>query len=43
MGPFVADVIPAMMMYRVKVCGSEWTDADIAELIDQVMVSLLGA
>lgn len=32
------DVIPAMMMYRSKVCGSEWSDADIADLIDQVAV-----
>ncbi|WP_371775789.1 TetR/AcrR family transcriptional regulator [Streptomyces sp. NBC_01438] len=30
------DVIPAMMMYRSKVCGSEWSDGEIAELIDQV-------
>ncbi|ROQ70046.1 TetR family transcriptional regulator [Streptomyces sp. 840.1] len=30
------DVIPAMMMYRSKVCGSEWSDGDIAELIDEV-------
>lgn len=22
--PFVVDVIPAMLMYRTKVCGSEW-------------------
>ncbi|GHE51832.1 TetR/AcrR family transcriptional regulator [Streptomyces vinaceus] len=42
-GPFVVDVIPAMMMYRAKVCGSEWTDADITEMIDQVMVPLLRA
>ncbi|MEV0413643.1 TetR/AcrR family transcriptional regulator [Streptomyces sp. NPDC050448] len=41
--PFVADVIPAMMMYRAKVCGSEWADPDIAEMIDQVMVPLLRA
>ncbi|MFE2143832.1 TetR/AcrR family transcriptional regulator [Streptomyces sp. NPDC059456] len=39
--PFVADVIPAMMMYRAKVCGSEWADPDIAEMIDRVMVPLL--
>lgn len=32
------DVIPAMMMYRSKVCGSEWTDGDIVDLIDQVAV-----
>jgi AcrR family transcriptional regulator len=37
----VLDVIPAMMMYRSKVCGSEWPDAYIAELIDQIMVPLL--
>ncbi|MGW7368205.1 TetR/AcrR family transcriptional regulator [Streptomyces sp. NPDC054841] len=37
----VCDVIPAMMMYRSKVCGSEWEDMDIAEMIDRVMVPLL--
>lgn len=37
----VCDVIPAMMMYRSKVCGSEWRDEDLVELIDQVMVPLL--
>ncbi|MER6319793.1 TetR/AcrR family transcriptional regulator [Streptomyces sp. NPDC001581] len=42
-GPFVVDVIPAMLMYRTKVCGSEWGDAEIAELIDEVMVPLLRA
>uniref|UniRef100_A0AAU2JX70 TetR/AcrR family transcriptional regulator n=1 Tax=Streptomyces sp. NBC_00049 TaxID=2903617 RepID=A0AAU2JX70_9ACTN len=40
-GPFVMDVIPAMMMYRAKMCGSEWVDADIEGLIDEVMVPLL--
>ncbi|MEU6314834.1 TetR/AcrR family transcriptional regulator [Streptomyces sp. NPDC047014] len=40
-GPLVVDVIPAMLMYRSKVCGSEWEDAEIAELIDGVMVPLL--
>ncbi|MFB6822749.1 TetR/AcrR family transcriptional regulator [Streptomyces virginiae] len=40
-GPFVVDVIPAMLMYRAKVCGSEWEDADITALIDEVMVPLL--
>ncbi|MFD9305533.1 TetR/AcrR family transcriptional regulator [Streptomyces sp. NPDC060048] len=40
-GPFLVEVIPAMMMYRAKVCGSEWRDADIAEMIDEVMVPLL--
>ncbi|MFD9336568.1 TetR/AcrR family transcriptional regulator [Streptomyces sp. NPDC060028] len=40
-GPLVVDVIPAMMMYRTKMCGSEWAEADIAEMIDEVMVPLL--
>ncbi|WP_406430072.1 TetR/AcrR family transcriptional regulator [Streptomyces sp. NBC_01589] len=34
------EVIPAMMMYRSKVCGSEWTDGELAEMIDQVVVPL---
>jgi AcrR family transcriptional regulator len=37
----VCDVIPAMMMYRSKVCGSEWGEADLVAMIDQVMVPLL--
>ncbi|MGW6744625.1 TetR/AcrR family transcriptional regulator [Streptomyces sp. NPDC055025] len=42
-GALVCDVIPALMMFRSKVCGSEWTDGEIAEMIDQVMVPLLQA
>ncbi|MEU1131167.1 TetR/AcrR family transcriptional regulator C-terminal ligand-binding domain-containing protein [Streptomyces sp. NPDC005900] len=38
---YVCDVIPAMLMYRSKVCGSEWRDEDFEALIDQVMVPLL--
>ncbi|CUM37981.1 TetR/AcrR family transcriptional regulator [Streptomyces gardneri] len=37
----VLDVIPALMMYRSKVCGSEWPDGEIADMIDRVMVPLL--
>lgn len=37
----VSEVLPAMLMYRSKVCGSEWTDEEIAEVIDGVMVPLL--
>ncbi len=37
----VLDVIPAMMMYRSKVCGSEWADDEVADVIDRVMVPLL--
>ncbi|MEV5981718.1 TetR/AcrR family transcriptional regulator [Streptomyces sp. NPDC052114] len=38
---YVCDVIPAMLMYRSKVCGSEWGDEEFEALIDQVMVPLL--
>ncbi|MER5438687.1 TetR/AcrR family transcriptional regulator [Streptomyces sp. NPDC002790] len=37
----VCDVIPALMMYRSKVCGSEWGEGDLVEMIDHVMVPLL--
>ncbi|WP_406003535.1 TetR/AcrR family transcriptional regulator [Streptomyces sp. NBC_00829] len=40
-GDLIFDVIPGLMMYRAKVCGSEWPDLDISEMIDQVMVPLL--
>ncbi|MCI3271911.1 TetR/AcrR family transcriptional regulator [Streptomyces cylindrosporus] len=38
---YVFDAIPAMMMYRSKMRGSEWGDRDIEEMIDQLMVPLL--
>jgi AcrR family transcriptional regulator len=38
---YVFDAVPAMMMYRSKVCGSEWTDREIEEMIDRLMVPLL--
>ncbi|MFF6998328.1 TetR/AcrR family transcriptional regulator [Streptomyces sp. NPDC008313] len=38
---YVRDVIPAMMMYRSKVCASEWSDLDLEQMIDRVMVPLL--
>ncbi|MCX4983953.1 TetR/AcrR family transcriptional regulator [Streptomyces sp. NBC_00572] len=37
----VIDVIPAMMMYRSKVCASEWPDGELADLVDRIMVPLL--
>ncbi|MEV0094444.1 TetR/AcrR family transcriptional regulator [Streptomyces sp. NPDC050738] len=40
-GDLIFDVIPGLMMYRSKVCASEWEDGDIARMIDQVMVPLL--
>lgn len=39
--PMVSDVIPAMLMYRAKVCGSEWPDSEIAEMIDGLVVPML--
>ncbi|MFJ2830276.1 TetR/AcrR family transcriptional regulator [Streptomyces sp. NPDC087263] len=39
--PYVFDAIPAMMMYRSKVCASEWNDRDLEEMVDQLMVPLL--
>ncbi|MEV8030926.1 TetR/AcrR family transcriptional regulator [Streptomyces sp. NPDC086182] len=39
---YVFDAVPAMMMYRSKVCASEWSDMDLQEMIDQLMVPLLG-
>ncbi|SOD82402.1 TetR/AcrR family transcriptional regulator [Streptomyces sp. Ag109_G2-15] len=38
---YVFDAIPAMMMYRSKMCGSEWNDRDLEEMIDQLMLPLL--
>jgi AcrR family transcriptional regulator len=38
---YVFDAIPAMMMYRSKVCGSEWSDQEIEEMLDQLMLPLL--
>jgi AcrR family transcriptional regulator len=38
---YVLDAIPAMMMYRSKMCTSEWNDRDLEEMIDQLMLPLL--
>ncbi|MFI5962407.1 TetR/AcrR family transcriptional regulator [Streptomyces asoensis] len=38
---YVLDVIPAMMMYRSKMCGCEWNDDDLDEMIDRLMLPLL--
>ncbi|MFI8190211.1 TetR/AcrR family transcriptional regulator [Streptomyces sp. NPDC085946] len=38
---YVLDAIPAMMMYRSKVCGSEWSDAEVEEMIDLLVLPLL--
>ncbi|MEU9479611.1 TetR/AcrR family transcriptional regulator [Streptomyces sp. NPDC048191] len=38
---YVFDAVPAMMMYRSKVCASEWCDRELEEMIDQLMLPLL--
>ncbi|MGW2704629.1 TetR/AcrR family transcriptional regulator [Streptomyces sp. NPDC001340] len=38
---YVFDAIPAMMMYRSKMCGCEWNEQDLEEMIDQLMLPLL--
>ncbi|MGP3923790.1 MULTISPECIES: TetR/AcrR family transcriptional regulator [unclassified Streptomyces] len=40
-GEHVADVLPALMMYRSKVCSSELPKQEITEFVDEVMVPLL--
>ncbi|MFB7514459.1 TetR/AcrR family transcriptional regulator [Streptomyces sp. NPDC056144] len=37
----VLDVIPALMMYRSKVRGSEWPDGEVGDMIDRVMMPLI--
>ncbi len=39
--PYIYDAMPAMMMYRSKVCASEWEPNDLEEMIDHLMVPLL--
>ncbi|MDR6979254.1 AcrR family transcriptional regulator [Streptomyces sp. 3330] len=38
---YVLDAIPAMMMYRSKMCGCEWNDRELDEMIDGLMLPLL--
>ncbi|MFR9799019.1 TetR/AcrR family transcriptional regulator [Streptomyces sp. MS06] len=38
---YVLDAMPAMMMYRSKMCASEWNDREIEEMIDRLMLPLL--
>ncbi|MBB5929984.1 AcrR family transcriptional regulator [Streptomyces echinatus] len=38
---YVFDAIPAMMMYRSKMCASEWNDRDLEEMVDLLMLPLL--
>ena len=42
-GDIIADVVPALMMYRAKLGGRDICDRDIVEVVDQVMLPLLRA
>ncbi|GAA1404679.1 TetR/AcrR family transcriptional regulator [Kitasatospora putterlickiae] len=39
--PVVADVVPAMLLYRVKVCGRETGPEFVDQLVDEVLVPLI--
>ncbi|MER6070844.1 TetR-like C-terminal domain-containing protein [Streptomyces sp. NPDC001817] len=39
-GGYAFDAIPAMTMYRSKVCAGESSDQDLEEMIDQLMLPL---
>ncbi|EGX61179.1 transcriptional regulator [Streptomyces zinciresistens K42] len=39
-GDYVVDAVPAMRMYRSKMCASEWNDQDLEEMIDQLILPL---
>lgn len=38
---YVFDAVPAMMMYRSKMCASEWPEQELEEMIDLLMLPLL--
>jgi AcrR family transcriptional regulator len=38
---YVFDAVPAMMMYRSKIGGCEWSDRELEDMIDHLMVPLL--
>ncbi|MCX4765489.1 TetR/AcrR family transcriptional regulator [Streptomyces sp. NBC_01275] len=38
---YVFDAIPAMMMYRSKMYTSEWSDHELEEMVDRLMLPLL--
>ncbi|MFE1320177.1 TetR/AcrR family transcriptional regulator [Kitasatospora phosalacinea] len=39
--PAVADVLPAMLLYRAKLCGGVLDEAFAAELLEQVMLPMI--
>ncbi|MER7706871.1 TetR/AcrR family transcriptional regulator [Kitasatospora sp. NPDC097605] len=39
--PVVADVVPAMLLYRVKVCGREAGPEFVDQLVDEVLIPLI--
>ncbi|MEV6972809.1 TetR/AcrR family transcriptional regulator [Kitasatospora sp. NPDC093806] len=39
--PLVADVVPAMLLYRIKVCGRQVGAEFVDQLVDEVLVPLI--
>ncbi|MGW6914519.1 TetR/AcrR family transcriptional regulator [Kitasatospora sp. NPDC054939] len=39
--PLVADIVPAMLLYRIKTCGRPMPPAFVLELVDEVMMPLV--
>ncbi|MEU5635143.1 TetR-like C-terminal domain-containing protein [Streptomyces rishiriensis] len=38
---YVFDAVPAVMMYRSKICACEWSDRELEETVDRLMLPLL--
>ncbi|WP_051709130.1 TetR-like C-terminal domain-containing protein [Streptomyces sp. NRRL S-350] len=39
--PLVTDVVPALMLYRIKMCGGEAVQLDPEEIVDEVLLPIV--
>ncbi|MFJ8622133.1 TetR-like C-terminal domain-containing protein [Kitasatospora sp. NPDC093550] len=39
--PLVTDVVPALMLYRIKMCGGDAVQLDPAEIVDEVLLPIV--
>ncbi len=39
--PLVTDVVPALMLYRIKMCGGEPVQLDPAQIVDEVLLPIV--
>ncbi|GAB7183882.1 TetR/AcrR family transcriptional regulator [Kitasatospora sp. Ki12] len=39
--PLVTDVVPALMLYRIKMCGGDVVQLDPAEIVDEVLLPIV--